>query len=161
MTTKYLMVICLGAFLMAGVANASPSENRITALEAQVQFLKQQVDALSAMLRTAPTPTINSPGSLAINIAQDVNWQTGKTIKLNAGEGAQFATEKNLELNANKLLTLKGADGITLLAGKASITLKKNGAIHIKGGEILISGETIDVKDSSNTVIKGSKILGN
>lgn len=161
MPVKCMRGFWLVTVLMAGVANANSSDNRIAVLEAQVQLLKQQVDVLSAMIRTAPTPTIHSPGSMLINIAQDVNWQTGKAMKLNAGEGAIFTTEKNLELNANKFLTLKGADGISLLVGKASITLKKNGAIHIKGGEIVISGETIDAKDSSNTVIKGSKILGN
>jgi type VI secretion system secreted protein VgrG len=45
-------------------------------------------------------------------------------------------------------------DQLTIKVGKASITMKKNGDITIKG-------KTITTKGSGNVVIKGKKILEN
>jgi hypothetical protein len=51
---------------------------------------------------------------------------------------------------------------ITISVGQASVTLKKNGDITLKGKNIDIqSSGKIDVKASSELVLKGQKILQN
>jgi type VI secretion system secreted protein VgrG len=57
---------------------------------------------------------------------------------------------------------VKAADEISITTGDASITMKKDGTIIIKGKDITIEGSgKINVKASSDIVMKGSKILQN
>ena len=54
------------------------------------------------------------------------------------------------------------ADSVSITTGSASITMKKDGTITIKGKDITIDGSgKINVKASSDIVMKGSKILQN
>jgi len=53
-------------------------------------------------------------------------------------------------------------DDIILKTGSASITMKKDGTIEIKGKDIAIVGSgRIDVKAGGNLTLKGSKIVQN
>ncbi len=53
-------------------------------------------------------------------------------------------------------------DSITIKTGDASITMKKDGTIVIKGKDITIEGSgKINVKATSDIVMKGSKIKQN
>ena len=53
-------------------------------------------------------------------------------------------------------------DEITFVSGEASIVLKKNGDITIKGKNITLNGSgDISVKASGNVTVKGSKIAQN
>ena len=57
---------------------------------------------------------------------------------------------------------LDAGDEITIKTGSASITMKKDGTITIKGKDITINGSgKINVKASSDVVIKGSKVTQN
>jgi type VI secretion system secreted protein VgrG len=61
-----------------------------------------------------------------------------------------------------KKINLTAADEITLITGRASIVLKKDGTISIKGGNISIDGTgVINIKSSTDVVIKGSEISEN
>jgi type VI secretion system secreted protein VgrG len=53
-------------------------------------------------------------------------------------------------------------DEITIKTGSASIVMKKDGTITIKGKDITIQGSgKVNVKASSDVVIKGSKVTQN
>ena len=55
--------------------------------------------------------------------------------------------------------SIDAGDSITIKTGSASITMKKDGTIVIKGKDITIEGSgKINVKASSDVVIKGSKV---
>ena len=57
---------------------------------------------------------------------------------------------------------IDAGDQITIQTGSASITMKKDGTITIKGKDITLDGSgKINVKASSDVVIKGSKITQN
>ena len=61
-----------------------------------------------------------------------------------------------------KTIDIESGDAVTISVGDASITLKKNGDILIKGGEITIQGSRkINVKANSDVTIKGSNIRDN
>jgi type VI secretion system secreted protein VgrG len=61
-----------------------------------------------------------------------------------------------------KKLRLEALDEIALVVGDASLVLKKNGTIVIKGANIELSGSgKVTVKASGDLSLKGSKILNN
>ena len=61
-----------------------------------------------------------------------------------------------------KNLVIDAGDSVTIKTGSASISMKKDGTIVIKGKDITVEGSgKINVKASSDIVMKGSKILQN
>ncbi|SDH22182.1 type VI secretion system secreted protein VgrG [Pseudomonas flavescens] len=69
---------------------------------------------------------------------------------------------KDDNLHVGKNFVLKAGDSITLQTGAASITMKKDGTIVIRGKNISIDGSgAINVKAARNIVMKGQKILQN
>lgn len=61
-----------------------------------------------------------------------------------------------------KNLTINADESISLVTGDASIVMKKDGTIQIKGKDISVKGSgKISVTADSDIVMKGSKILQN
>ena len=55
-----------------------------------------------------------------------------------------------------------GSDDFTIKRGDASVVLKKDGTILIKGNNISVEGRgRIDIKSGGDLVMKGAKILQN
>ncbi|MGE0500243.1 MAG: type VI secretion system Vgr family protein [Rhizobiaceae bacterium] len=80
--------------------------------------------------------------------------KVAKASAVNVGEDASLTVGKNYVLEAK--------DSITLKCGSASISMKKDGTITIKGKDISVSGSgKINIKASSDVIIKGSKIHEN
>jgi len=76
--------------------------------------------------------------------------------------GRTTTVGKDDALSVTKNLTISAGDSITITTGSASISMKKDGTIFIKGKDITIEGSgAINVKASKNIVMKGSKILQN
>ena len=77
--------------------------------------------------------------------------------------GARTVTiGKNDTLNVGKKLVVDAGDEITFKTGDASVTMKKDGTITIKGKDITLNGSgKINVKASSDVVMKGSKVTQN
>jgi type VI secretion system secreted protein VgrG len=70
--------------------------------------------------------------------------------------------KENDSLKVGKKYLLDAGDEITIKTGSASITMKKDGTITIKGKDITLDGSgKINVKASSDVVIKGSKVTQN
>ena len=75
----------------------------------------------------------------------------GKDWNRSIGGNLTEKVSKSCILNANKII-FSAKDEINLKTGKASIILKKNGDILVKGKSIMITG-------SGDVVIKGKKVL--
>jgi type VI secretion system secreted protein VgrG len=61
-----------------------------------------------------------------------------------------------------KNLTINAGDQITITTGDASILMKKDGTITIKGKDITIKGSGKIVGEAdANMILKGQKILQN
>jgi type VI secretion system secreted protein VgrG len=87
-------------------------------------------------------------------VAKDESWKVVGARKTTIG--------KDDELTVDKKLIVSAADSITFTSGKASITMKKDGTIVIKGKDITIEGSgKINAKATGNLVMKGSKIQQN
>lgn len=108
---------------------------------------------------------INVGKSLTEAATNDVSVSSGKAMTHSAGtdatvtvagdysitvdKGAKLEITKKYGVEA-KEIQIEAKDKIVLKAGKASITLKKN-------GDIVIDGKKIDLKGSGDIKIKGSK----
>ncbi|QTA85814.1 type VI secretion system Vgr family protein [Desulfonema magnum] len=100
--------------------------------------------------------------SLSESIGDNADSSIGKDLSASIGSNASVKVGKNTSLDVGKKLNVHAADEINIFsdkkivlnAGKASITLKKNGDIQIKG-------KKFNFKASGDIKIKGSKIAGN
>jgi type VI secretion system secreted protein VgrG len=82
--------------------------------------------------------TINVDGKLTVSVAKDEAREVGKTLTVNA------------------------ADSITFVSGDASIVLKKDGTVTIKGKDISLNASgKLNLIASSDITIKGSKVQQN
>jgi type VI secretion system secreted protein VgrG len=94
----------------------------------------------------------------------------GKNRTESVGQNESVSIEKNRtvdvgdndSLRIGKKLLVDVGEQITIQTGAASITMKSDGTIAIKGKDITIQGSgKINVKAASDVVIKGSKIMQN
>uniref|UniRef100_C5CKA1 Type VI secretion system Vgr family protein n=1 Tax=Variovorax paradoxus (strain S110) TaxID=543728 RepID=C5CKA1_VARPS len=98
----------------------------------------------------------------SVDVGADLSTTVGKNESRSVGEGRTSSVGKDDALTVGKNLVIDAGDSISIKTGSASITMKKDGTIVIKGKDITIDGSgKINVKASSDVVIKGSKILQN
>jgi type VI secretion system secreted protein VgrG len=99
----------------------------------------------------------NLTETIKVDYQEDVkankNSQIGKDLTETIDANHYETVKKDYSLKA-KRVQIVAQDEISLKTGSASILMKKNGDITIKG-------KTINVKGSSDVIIKGSNIKGN
>jgi type VI secretion system secreted protein VgrG len=96
------------------------------------------------------------------NVGADETVSIGKNVTLSIGDKRHTTVGNDDVLDVGKNLVVTVADSITIKTGDASITLKKNGDIQIKGNNLKLEGSgKIQVKASSEVNLKGSKITNN
>jgi type VI secretion system secreted protein VgrG len=106
------------------------------------------------------THTIGENESL--NVTKGRTTNIGKDDALTITDNRTTSVGKNDTLDVGKVLTITAADEITITTGQSSISMKKNGEIKIKGKDVTIEGSgKINVKASSDLVLKGSKVAAN
>ncbi|MBN1960218.1 MAG: type VI secretion system tip protein VgrG [Deltaproteobacteria bacterium] len=93
-------------------------------------------------------------GKSKVQIKDDSETKLEKNMKLAVTKEAQISVDKNMQVKVSKEMTLKADKTLTLKCGSASIILKKDGKITIKGSDI-------NVKGSGKVKVKGSKIGNN
>ena len=78
------------------------------------------------------------------------------------GRNSHIKVESNQAWSAGKNIVVKAGDSLELVCGAASILLKKDGTVVIKGKDITLDASgKINVKGNSDVVIKGSKLSQN
>jgi type VI secretion system secreted protein VgrG len=106
--------------------------------------------------------TVKTGGSQATTIAKNLTVSIGKNEECKVGEARTVNIGKDDTLKIGKKLLIDAADAIEIKTGDASILMKKDGTIVIKGKDITVQGSgKINVKASSDIVMKGSKIKQN
>jgi type VI secretion system secreted protein VgrG len=106
------------------------------------------------MLTIDKKESISVGDSRTDEVAKNEDVSIGKSRKIEIGE--------NDSLQVGKKLIVDAGDEITIRTGSASITMKKDGTITIKGKDITLNGSgKINVKASSDVVVKGSKVMQN
>jgi type VI secretion system secreted protein VgrG len=96
------------------------------------------------------------------SVAKNRRMKVGKDETLTVGDNRTTTIGKSDKLEVGKSLLITAVDDITIKTGDASITMKKNGEITIKGKDLKLDGSgKINVKAASDVAIKGSKVLSN
>ncbi|SJM89153.1 Rhs-family protein [Crenothrix polyspora] len=108
----------------------------------------------------------NQSLSVGANQSESVSGNATKSVKGNDSLGVDGNRSADVKgddaLKVGKTLVIDVADSITIKTGSASITMKKDGTITIKGKDITVEGSgEINVKASNNITMKGQKILQN
>jgi len=118
----------------------------------------------------AKDESITISGGRTENVSKDESITIGggrtedvtKDESVTIGKGRTVSVGKDDSLTVAKKLTIDAGDEITITTGSASISMKKDGTIAIKGKNISIEGSgEINVKASKNVTMKGQKILQN
>lgn len=98
----------------------------------------------------------------SVDAGKDITENAGKKFTITAGDDLEERAEKNCLVSAGKKMSLTAEEEIIIQTGDASITMKKNGDISIKGNNITVNGSgKMNLKASSDVVIKGSKVTQN
>jgi glutamate dehydrogenase/leucine dehydrogenase len=97
-----------------------------------------------------------------------IDLQLGRNLRADMNQQKQIEhLTKHVRVlwhHVQRLENAISADGgsITLKTGEASIVMKKDGTIHIKGKDITIEGwGRVAAKAGSNLVLKGAQVLEN
>lgn len=148
-------------------------DETITITGGRTETVSKNETVTIALLRTH---TVGINDALTVGAAQEITVGAAQAITVGAAQaitvgGSRDVTVakdqsqnigKNDTIQVGKNLTITAGDQITLTTGSASITMKKDGTIIIKGKDITIEGSgKMDVKASKNIVMKGQKILQN
>jgi type VI secretion system secreted protein VgrG len=97
--------------------------------------------------------TRNVGKSMSETVGEKLTIQVGKDQAITVGGKRSLSVAKDSS-HAAKKIQLNADDEISIVTGQASITMKKNGDITIKGKKITVKG-------SGDVVLKGSKIAQN
>jgi type VI secretion system secreted protein VgrG len=98
----------------------------------------------------------------SVSIGANRSETVGKNEDVSIGDSRTHDVARDDRLNVGKHLAITAGDSVTIKTGSASITMKKNGDIQIKGKNIRIEGSgKIQIKASSDVNIKGSKVTNN
>jgi type VI secretion system secreted protein VgrG len=96
------------------------------------------------------------------SIAKDQSNTIGANQTSKVGKDRQTEVGKNDTLKVAKTLAIEAGDEVLIKTGEASIHMKKDGTIQIKGKDITVQGSgEINQKASKNITMKGQKILQN
>jgi type VI secretion system secreted protein VgrG len=116
----------------------------------------------------AQSTTVGAARSVKVAAAQTVDVGAAASMKVGADEsrnvtgGRSTSIGKDDSLSVAKNLVISAGDSVSITTGSASITMKKDGTIVIKGKDITVHGSgKINVKADSDIVMKGSKISQN
>lgn len=97
-----------------------------------------------------------------VTIAGPRTLQVNKDDTVNIGGKSTVAVSHDQIVTVGKKLTVNATDEIILKSGRASITLKSNGDVTIKGANLTLNGsDDIAVKGGGNVTVKGSKVAQN
>jgi type VI secretion system secreted protein VgrG len=96
------------------------------------------------------------------SIGKDKTIDVGANHTESIGKNMSITVGDNLNEQVGKKILINAGDQITLQTGAASIVMKKNGDISIKGKNIVVNGSSnVNVKAASNITLKASKVSNN
>jgi type VI secretion system secreted protein VgrG len=101
-------------------------------------------------------------GKESRDVGADRTTSIGKNESMQIGQSRTVDVAKDDALNVGKKLAIVAADEIVLKAGDATLTMKKDGTITLKGKDVTVNASgKMSVKASGDVVLKGSKVTQN
>jgi type VI secretion system secreted protein VgrG len=106
--------------------------------------------------------TVSAGGKQSVSVGDAASMTVGADESRTITGGRKTSVGKDDSLSITNNLLINAGDSIVIQTGSASLTMKKDGTITIKGKDIAIDGKgEINIKASGNVVVKGSKISQN
>ena len=97
---------------------------------------------------------------IAIGNSDTLTVVSDSTVRI--GHNSSSRVQHNQSLSAGKNFVVQAGDMLELVCAAASIVMKKDGTIVIKGKDITIEGSgKINARASGEVVLKGSKLTQN
>lgn len=123
----------------------------------------QAVTVGASQSNSVGTSQTNNIGSdQETNVGANQTTSVGKDQSVSIGKNRSVTVGDDDSLVVGKKISISAGDEILIKTGSASILMKKDGTIQIKGKDITIDGSgKINVKASKNITMKGQKILQN
>ena len=122
----------------------------------------------SISVGAAQSTTVGAAQTLKVGAAQSVEVAAAANLKVGGDNGIKVGGGRSAEIakddafKAGAKFVISAGDSVTIGSGSASIQLKKDGTIVIKGKDITIEGSgKINVKASGDIIMKGSNIKQN
>jgi type VI secretion system secreted protein VgrG len=104
--------------------------------------------------------TTGSNQTVAVGSAASMSVGADESRSVTGGRSTSVGKDDTLSITNN--LSITAGDSITITTGSASISMKKDGSITIKGKAITLDdGGDTNIKASGNITMKGSKIMQN
>jgi type VI secretion system secreted protein VgrG len=109
-------------------------------------------------------------GARTLSVAKDesITVTGGRTDDVSKDEQVTIGQKRSQSIGTNdtlsvgKKLAIDAGEEVEIVTGSASITMKQDGTITVKGNNITFSGDgDITIKAGGNVVIKGSKVTQN
>jgi type VI secretion system secreted protein VgrG len=114
------------------------------------------------MLTVSKNQTVTVSQNRTITVDHDESKEVKENQTLTVQKKRTTKVEDDDSLKVANNLTIDAGQSIMIKTGQASIEMKSDGTITIKGGKIMISGDQeVDVKAGGNVVIKGASVLSN
>lgn len=88
-------------------------------------------------------------------------WAQNEASRIAALEARIVALERRVADPTTRKVEFAAADELRLSTGQSSLTMKRDGSIELRGNEIRVSAQSVEVKETGGTVIKGNKIRDN
>lgn len=122
-----------------------------------------QVSVGAAMNETVGAAKAEEVGAAkSVTVGANLTESVGNNMSVSVGGDLSESVDKSHSLKAGKKVIIDAGDEITIKTGSASINMKKDGTITIKGKNITVDGSgKINVKASGNITLKGQKIMEN
>jgi uncharacterized protein (DUF2345 family) len=102
----------------------------------------------------AASKSVNAGGNISESAGKNFSCKAGKDVSVSSGKKMSLSAGDDFAVSGKKKGVIDIKDQLVIKCGSASITLKKN-------GDILIKGKKINIKGSGDVIIKGSKIKEN
>jgi type VI secretion system secreted protein VgrG len=113
-------------------------------------------------LAVADNQTISIGKDQKIVVSGARTEQVSKDEQVTIGKSRTHKVDENDNLTVTKKLIIDAGESVMIKTGSASISMKKDGTITIKGKDITIDGSgKVNVNASGDVTIKGSKVKQN
>jgi type VI secretion system secreted protein VgrG len=161
--------ISVGASETASVAlqrthNVGINETIFIGAAQEIAIGAMQAVAIGAAqaIRVGQSQTVEIGDKQSVRVGADMSETIGGAQSTAVAKGRTASVGEDDALEVGKNLVIDAGDSITIQTGSASISMKKDGTILIKGKDITIEGAgKINVKASGDIVMKGAKIMQN
>jgi type VI secretion system secreted protein VgrG len=157
-TIALARALTIGAVYQVSVG-AAMNETIGAAKAEEIGAAKSVNVGLSSSENIGVNKSVDAGGDISESAGKNISMNAGKNIAADAGDNISENAGKDVMIKAGKKMLIDAGDEMTINTGSASIIMKKDGTVQIKGKDISLDGSgKINIKASSDIVIKGSKV---